>query len=181
MLHILLSNKSKLKSQVFLKPDLTPEDRAKESLLLKERWSLIQKGTERKLIKLHNYSIFVNGQLHCKVVESQLEFQSSSHRWLPLANSSDDSTNPSLSNVNPNKLKIIVINCQSIKNKKADFCSTLASTEPDVIIGTESWLTPDITNTEYFPSTFKTYRHYPTDQRGGGVFVSVISAEKPQS
>ena len=111
----LLSNKSKLKSQVFLKPDLTPEDRAKESLLLKERWSLIQKGTERKLIKLHNYSIFVNGQLHCKVVESQLEFQSSSHRWLPLANSSDDSTNPSLSNVNPNKLKIIVINCQSIK------------------------------------------------------------------
>jgi len=72
----LLSNKSKLKSQVFLKP----EDRAKESLLLKERWSLIQKGTERKLIKLHNYSVFVNGQLHCKVVGSQLEFQSSNHR-----------------------------------------------------------------------------------------------------
>ena len=40
----LLSNKSKLKSQVFLKPDLTPEVRAKESLLLKERWSLIQKA-----------------------------------------------------------------------------------------------------------------------------------------
>ena len=36
-----LMNKSKLKSSVFIKPDLTPEERAKESLLLKERWSLI--------------------------------------------------------------------------------------------------------------------------------------------
>ena len=46
------------------------------SLLLKERWSLIQKGTERKRIKLRNFSILVDNQIHCKVEGSQLVFQS---------------------------------------------------------------------------------------------------------
>jgi len=69
-----LSFKSKLKSKLFLKPDLTPEERAKESLLLKERWSLIHKGVEYKQIRMPNYSIFINNQLHCKVVGTQLEY-----------------------------------------------------------------------------------------------------------
>ena len=72
----LLRNKTKLKPGIFLKSDLSTEERAKESLLLKERWSLIQKGTERKRIKLRNFSILVDNQIHCKVEGSQLVFQS---------------------------------------------------------------------------------------------------------
>ena len=70
-----LRNKSKLKSGIFLKPDLFADERAKESLLLKEWWSLIQKG---KRIKLQNFIIFVDNQAHCKVEGSQLVFQSPS-------------------------------------------------------------------------------------------------------
>ena len=62
-----LKNKTRLEAPVFIKPDLTLEERQKESLLLKERRSLIEKGTQRKNIKIKNYSIFVNDKLHCKV------------------------------------------------------------------------------------------------------------------
>ena len=73
----LLQNRSKLTSSLSIKPDLTPEERAKESLLLKERWSLIQKGFERKQIKISNYSVFVNNKLYCKLVDSKIEFHDS--------------------------------------------------------------------------------------------------------
>ena len=49
-----LSNKSKLDTSVYIKFDLTPEERHKEMLLLKERRALINKGVERKEIKIHN-------------------------------------------------------------------------------------------------------------------------------
>ena len=80
------------KSKLFLKPDLTPEERAKESLLLKERWSLIQKGVERKQIRMRNYSIFVNNQLHCKVVGTKLEYQATMPS-LPAVSTSEGTTN----------------------------------------------------------------------------------------
>ena len=89
----ILSNKSKLKSKVYLKPDLTPDQRSKESLLLKERRSLIEKGTERKQIKIRNYSIFVNNLLYCKVVGTQLEFQSSQSSNDIVANNNTSSSN----------------------------------------------------------------------------------------
>ena len=43
-----LSKISEFKSPIRIKPDLSPEERAQESVLLKEHWSLIQKGAERK-------------------------------------------------------------------------------------------------------------------------------------
>ena len=72
----LLQNRSKLTS-LSIKPDLTPEQRARESLLLKERWSLIQKGFDRKQIKIYNHSVFVNNKLYCKLVDSKIEFHDS--------------------------------------------------------------------------------------------------------
>ena len=72
----LLRNRSKLTS-LSIKPDLTPEERARESLLLKERWSLIQKGFDRKQIKIYNHSVFVNNKLYCKLVDSKIEFHDS--------------------------------------------------------------------------------------------------------
>jgi len=52
-----LSKISEFKSPI-QKPDLLPEERAQESVLLKERWLLIQKGVERKQIKLRDETLF---------------------------------------------------------------------------------------------------------------------------
>jgi len=87
-----LSIKLKLESKLFLKPDLTSEERAKESLLLKERWSLIQKGVERRQIRMRNYRIFINNQLHCKVVGTKLEYQGTKPS-LPAVSTSEGTTN----------------------------------------------------------------------------------------
>ena len=47
-----LLNKTKLKSEIYIKPDLSPEEKIREAVLLKERHSLMQKGIDRKQIKL---------------------------------------------------------------------------------------------------------------------------------
>ena len=41
-------------------------------------------------------------------------------------------------------LRILVMNCLSIKNKKAELHTIINSAKPDIILGNESWLTPDI-------------------------------------
>ena len=35
------------------------------------------------------------------------------------------------------------MNCRSIKNKKAEIHTLIDSAKPDIILGNESWLTPD--------------------------------------
>jgi len=54
-------------------PDLTPEERKIENYLLKERWSLIQLGFERKRIKLWNKNIFIDNKLYGQYLN--FEFQ----------------------------------------------------------------------------------------------------------
>ena len=39
---------------MFIKPDMSPAEQQVELILLKERWSLIQGGFDRKSIKIHN-------------------------------------------------------------------------------------------------------------------------------
>ncbi len=82
-------------------------------------------------------------------------------------------------------LRVVLVNCQSIKNKKSAFHAMIDSVKPDVIIGTESWLTPHHKSSEYFPQHFNTYRKdREGDKRGGGVFISVdnkfSSMEEPE-
>ena len=59
-----LTKIASFKSPTRIKPDLTPEERKAESVLLKERWTLMQLGFDRKRIKLRNKSIFVDNKLH---------------------------------------------------------------------------------------------------------------------
>ena len=67
---LVLSKKGKLKSPYYIKPDMTHDQRLKESILLKERWSLIQSGIPRSSIRLRNSSLLVNKKLHGQVVGS---------------------------------------------------------------------------------------------------------------
>ena len=47
------------------------------------------------------------------------------------------------------------------------------SVKPDIVVGTESWLRPDIMNSEIFPSNYTVYC-CDRDTSGGGVFIAVI-------
>lgn len=74
-----------------------------------------------------------------------------------------------------NDLKVIVINCRSIKNTKEQFDSLLDLVTPDVVIGTVSWLDSNITNNDIFLSYYTVY-HKERNLRGGGVFIMVHSS-----
>ena len=67
-----LGNKSRLSPPVFIKPDLTAEERAMESLLLKERRRLIEKGVSRRHIRIGNQSLIVHNKVNAKIQNSQL-------------------------------------------------------------------------------------------------------------
>ena len=48
-----------------------------------------------------------------------------------------------------------------------------SSSEADIIVGTESWLTPDITDSEIFPPDLTIFRKDRSQKTGGGVFIAV--------
>ena len=54
---------------------------------------------------------------------------------------------------NNKSFKVIVVNCQSVKNKTKELENLITSTNPDVILGTESWLNPTILDGEIFPDS----------------------------
>ena len=71
--------------------------------------------------------------------------------------------------------KLIVINCQSLLSKKDLFFYFVSNHNPDFVVGSESWLTHSILNSEVFPSNFTVFRK---DQDGGhgGVFIACRSS-----
>ena len=69
-------------------------------------------------------------------------------------------------------LDVLQVNCRSIYNKAIELWNLVETYNPDVIIGTESWLKDDINNAEVFRTDFTTYRRDRT-ARGGG-FLSVL-------
>ncbi|VDI32891.1 Hypothetical predicted protein [Mytilus galloprovincialis] len=80
-------------------------------------------------------------------------------------------------------LRIIVVNCQSIRNKKADIDNLIETTKPDIMIGNESWLHKDISSTEVFPQGYIAYRKDRKTDAHGGVFILIsdkyLSSEPP--
>ena len=69
-------------------------------------------------------------------------------------------------------LRISIMNCQSLKNKKAELHTIIDSAKPDIILGNESWLTPDIKNSEITPDSFDAVRKYRASNANGGVFIA---------
>ena len=74
-------------------------------------------------------------------------------------------------------LRFININFgqQGLVGKQARLANLVQSIRPDIIIGTESWLTSDHTDAEMFPSGFNIFRKDRTGKKGGGVFIAVLS------
>ena len=94
----ILRSKAQLSSPVHIQPYLTPEERTQESLYLKERRSLIDKGVDRKQIKLRNWDIYIDDKPHCKIVDRKLKFHSA-YSFAPLSQSSEvESPSPVVTN-----------------------------------------------------------------------------------
>lgn len=81
--------------KIFIKPDLSPEQRSIESLLLKERRVLIESSIHRKAIKIRGNGIFVRDRSHAKVVNGVLEFNPTLGDVAPALNHIVSSTNES--------------------------------------------------------------------------------------
>ena len=75
----------------------------------------------------------------------------------------------------PNQHKTLVINFQSIKNKTADLEVLLNKEDPDIISGSETWLNPNIYNSEIFNSNYEIFRKDRSDKHGG-VLLAIKSS-----
>ena len=73
------------------------------------------------------------------------------------------------------ELIIALLNCRSIRSedKSREFSMFVREHNPDIILGTESWLSDDISDAEVFPKNYVTYRKDRSDRIGGGVFICV--------
>ena len=67
----ILSNRQFLPKDLTIKPDLPPAERAVESLLMKERWQLIQSGQNKKDIKIYGNKLLLKGNLYGTVANSE--------------------------------------------------------------------------------------------------------------
>ena len=64
---VLSIRRSSIGASVIIKPDVSPSERKRESILLKERWSLIQSGVPRKAIRIQGSRLLVRNKLHGQV------------------------------------------------------------------------------------------------------------------
>ena len=69
----ILSKKRALLKPYSLKPDLSYKQRVIESNLLKERWSLIQSGTNRSDINIRGNNLYLSGKLHGRATMSEFK------------------------------------------------------------------------------------------------------------
>ena len=67
----ILSNRKVLSSPFNVKPDMTVEERVRESILLKERWNLIQSGIPKNVIKIQGSRLYVRSALYGQFKDSK--------------------------------------------------------------------------------------------------------------
>ena len=89
----ILVNCSKVSKPVIIKRHMSPDERINESLLLKERWNLIQSGIEHKSIKIQGTRIYANKKLVGQLSNFQFNYSLS---WSSEPELTSDSNDPSL-------------------------------------------------------------------------------------
>ena len=65
------------------------------------------------------------------------------------------------------KLRTLVVNFQSIRNKVPETQVLIEDADPDIIVGTETWLNSEIFSSEVLPSNYNVFRRDRKDSYGG--------------
>lgn len=69
----IFSKKINLSTPFSIKPDMSRTQRLQESILMRERWHLIQSGVSRKSIRVRGDSLYVSNKLHGRVSNFKFE------------------------------------------------------------------------------------------------------------
>ncbi|KAI8486093.1 hypothetical protein Bbelb_361930 [Branchiostoma belcheri] len=69
-------------------------------------------------------------------------------------------------------VRTCVVNFQSIRNKVPELHAFCEAVQPDIVVGTETWLDPSVNSSEVFPDNYNVFRRDRAG-RGGGVLVAV--------
>ena len=64
-------------------------------------------------------------------------------------------------------LNLVILNSQSITNKKGILGAMIGEQMPDVVTISETWLSPDISSSEVFPKGYRIFRKDRPDGYGG--------------
>ena len=75
--------------------------------------------------------------------------------------------NASTNDIKLNLLNLFMINFQSIISKRAAFLNLIDDHHPDIIFGTETWLSLTISTAEFLPANYMSFRKDRTDGYGG--------------
>ena len=91
---------------------------------------------------------------------------------------SSPKTNPGRSSRPLKKnISILNVNCQSLPAKRETFLHLINDTNPDIIIGSESWLSEEHSSNECFPTeTYQVERRDRLNDPHGGVFIAAKRA-----
>ncbi|XP_033116468.1 uncharacterized protein LOC117116516 [Anneissia japonica] len=72
-----------------------------------------------------------------------------------------------------NSIKILNVNCQSVRAKINQFHVLLETEKPDIVTGTESWLNSSIASGEIFPPNYQVFRRDRQEGTHGRVFIAI--------
>ena len=64
------------------------------------------------------------------------------------------------------RLETLVVNIKSVQAKRESLWEVVTSSNPDIVVGCETWLSPSILNREVLPNNYLVYRY-------GGVLVGI--------
>ncbi|CAG2211723.1 unnamed protein product [Mytilus edulis] len=92
----------------------------------------------------------------------------------PQASSSPKKSTPSPRLKPKHKLSTLLVNFQSIRNKVPDTQVLIDNADPDIIVGTETWLNSEIFSPEVLPNNYNVFRR-DRDDSHGGVLLAIKS------
>ena len=145
------------RKDVFISPDLTPKEWEANRLLhteLKRRKSAGEKNLVIRRGKIVVYTVNSGNASH----QTNHSAPKPTSNWLELTTQNQDPaeldtfyTKASVHKQKDNDpFKVLIMNCQSIVGKRAILDNLIACHNPDIIIGTESWLNPNNSSSEIF-------------------------------
>ena len=72
----LLSKRGVLKSPLSIKADKSPHERIRDAVLLKERWSFLHSGTDKRRVKIRGSCLFLDSELYAQFKDGMLSYAS---------------------------------------------------------------------------------------------------------